>query len=203
MPVPGGYGSPSPLLSRAVEEARQNVANSVNGLNVDEQTANTLGVGGICSGIAISWVIMFLNNVQEAKNRAGFESVFTVLRYQGAYFQELDYAATGSVADAERYNKVAKHNMRALPEVAASDVNTVAVPTPSHWAAVLEIWGHSIGVGAYSGEYFIMDPNFGLFRYTSFIAYRADLKQLVEARRVRKLMGPTDTVRFYFFVRAA
>ena len=67
------------------------------------------------------------------------------------------------------------------------------------WAAYAAVWHHAIGIGHRGGNYYIMEPNFGLYVYSSKSRFLLDFQNLVEARRQSKNKKVTDNIKLFFY----
>lgn len=193
-----GYAGHALFENAVSEEGLIRHKNTAKDLNVDPDTGNIKG--GICSGITTSWMIQFLNRIAEARQEDLFKANYDVTRFQGAYFKELHGKAPEHL-DALR--NVMEHNLSELNAQEKRDVTELTLPDQTQWAAYVSAWGHAIGVGRYDSEYFMMDPNYGLFRYTSKENFLTDFQAFVEARADRKNKSDDAKIKCIFYKRTA
>jgi hypothetical protein len=179
----------------------------VHGVDADVQQAlrkinihGNLVPRGECSGITSSWIIAFLNGLDDAeKNIYKFPSFFVnVLQFQGAYMKMIHgkaerhinrYAERGFVGRIQKDSTKIGGHLRAFQ-----------LPKRNWWAAYWSCVGHAIGLGKYRGGYYIMEPNAGLFVYSDQNIFLDDVNELADARYTHKNVAiPTST--FYFYIR--
>jgi hypothetical protein len=156
---------------------------------------------GICCGITIAWIVGFCHKRDEAVNTTNFARYFTdVLRFQGAYLKD----NKGTVGSIDDLNAIQPEGLRRSGNGKCTGPQLSGLFPGGTWAAYLGIWHHAIGVGVNdrtlrSSRYCIMDPNAGLFKYDGEAAFVDDLRQLVEARRLRKGEAAGAKVSYTFF----
>jgi hypothetical protein len=148
---------------------------------------------GICCGITTSWIIALLNGVPEATDMVRFQEFFQVLRFQGAYMKAAQGDAKGNLAKVFFAQMLAAHmdaRCRLLSE--ASDVRFVLdgsmFPVPGKtWACYAGLYGHAIGAAESNSMFYLMDPNYGLYRYREREAMLFALQMVVTNRKLKSI----------------
>jgi hypothetical protein len=212
MPTVRLYGAD--LFGRSfAQKTIQHLNNAPGGLGgVDDDVQNRLGAEGasemvdrrhgICCGITLAWIIGFCSGRNDSQSTAGFEEYFmNVLRFQGAYFKD-NKGNVSSLDDLEGFypqGLIKGASGKCTPLTLGTGPSTFPV---NRWAAYLGIWHHAIGIGGTQGAWFIVDPNAGLFRYLDVGSFLDDVKQLCEARRIRKGEPSTAKISYTYFTKA-
>ncbi|MCI5141800.1 MAG: hypothetical protein D3909_08770 [Candidatus Electrothrix sp. ATG1] len=70
------------------------------------------------------------------------------------------------------------------------------------WGSYVSVWGHAVGIAQFNDAYYIMDPNFGLYKYNSRRNFLKDFQVLIEARAIWKGKGDNDVATCIFFDRS-
>lgn len=159
---------------------------------------------GICAGITTTWIVAVLNGSAEALSCEGndFVEFFNgVLRFQGAYFQNylINQAKSGfsfsGQSAAEKHislmDKLAETLAHGCEKkdffyTKAGEIKKVLKKHKGNWAAYASLLGHAIGIASYNRKYYIMDPNYGLYEYSSFEMFSKDASQHI-THRLQKL----------------
>ena len=170
-------------LSTSNYTARKKVQgqNNTNGLDLDDDVSQDLVGHGICIGITGSWVIGLLSGAEGAVAKDKFKAYLqNFLRHQGAYIKfahnispgERINNLMGSMGIGSLANKSEHKKRNTFLNLFPADDLT--------WAAHLAIHHHDIGCGHVAGDnYYIMDPNHGLYIY----ANHSDMQTVLESYR--------------------
>jgi hypothetical protein len=176
---------------------------------VDQETQKTLGavgfVGdikdkkhGICCGISATWIVGFVNGVEEARDTAKFKDYFNnVLRFQGAYIKE---SHEDIEKDLDKMQDCFAHDVKKV-DFQYSRATTLKdkFPNKDRWAAYLSIFGHAVAIGRYANQYYAMDPNHGLFVYNDVDTIAGDVKEFVHYRRDKKNEDKNSQFKVWFY----
>lgn len=166
-----------------------------------DDTLQRQGGHGICKGLATAWVIGLLNGVNECSDVVSFANYFhQVLRFQGTYIKDFGRHMDSHLVQLSKMK--ASAGLRLIsqvrrPSLVAGDL------VGYNWGAYASVWKHDIGFGRRAGRFYIMEPNFGLFRYDNQGNFLTDTNLLIEARRNRKHKGPGDEIGLWFYGKAA
>ena len=196
MAIYNGYNSGKTLFENADISVEVKHKNNVIGLNIDQDTENVNG--GICSGITTAWLIMLINNNDEARE-AKFEENFEITRFQGAYFKEIHGKAPDHIA---AMNEALDSRLHEVGTQTERKVIKFRLPLFPIWGAYVVVWGHAIGIAQFNKAYYIMDPNFGLYKYNSRDSFLKDFQTIIDARAIKKNRGELDPATCIFFDRS-
>jgi hypothetical protein len=157
---------------------------------------------GICKGLTTAWVIAFLNGVDEASNPASFSDWFTgIAKWQGTYIKDAGGHIDKHLQLIEKTGMltgVVVDHVVAVQSLSSSDF-----PRTTPWAAYCSIWHHDIGFAADGrGNFYIMEPNDGLYVYDSQSEFIADSNGYVADRRVAKSKTNGETFGLWFCTQA-
>jgi hypothetical protein len=201
MPIQNRYNHGDTLFGRSptgdMGKVRHlNNAPKGNG-GVDSDTQNV--GGGICSGITSSWILGLLNanHGKDYCDAKKFPSVFSTLRFQGAYFKELHGTSENHL---QKMGEVTVTNGEKDRKIETKVLTSGQLPTSQWWGAYVSMRGHAIGCGRFEGNYHIMDPNFGLYSYRKEPEFLSDLNDLVRSYMSYKGKADQDAV-FIFYKR--
>jgi|GEM_PF-3275814 len=194
--MPKRYYQGMDLFENANSSAEVRHKNNARGINIDDDTENVNG--GICSGITTTWLIMFLNNNPGAFEKE-FENHFEITRFQGAYLKELHGKAPDHIAKMNESLDTRLHEIGKQSERSASKFQ---IPLHPKWAAYVSVWGHAIGIGQLNKQYYIMDPNFGLYIYNSRTTFLRDLQTMIDSRARKKGRSDQDKATAIFYDRS-
>lgn len=139
---------------------------------------------GICSGITSAWVIGCLNGYPDATSTDKFKDYFTnVLRFQGAYMKDFDPKGKTDdfVAQLAKIGFAAGIKMDKLEKV-RNVASGGVLPASGNWACYAAVFGHAVGVAASGSNWYLMDPNYGLFVYNTREKMTMDLQRVVDER---------------------
>lgn len=155
---------------------------------------------GICKGLASTWVIAFLNDVEESFNPEKFEDWFTgFAKFQGTYIKDSGGHIDKHLAQIEEsgvYTGVIVEKAITRTKLSSDDF-----PKNHPWAAYCSIWKHDIAfgyMGEHSGNYYIMEPNDGLYIYDDEHKFLEDANGYIEERRSLKKKKPEDSLGLWF-----
>jgi hypothetical protein len=161
---------------------------------------------GICKGVASSWVIAFLNKVEESIDPARFEQFYTdFLRFQATMVKDFGKHIDSHVAQFSKLgiethiHEVAK---KQLVTVGAKDCPSERGMFGHRWAAYISVWHHDIAMGARAGShrtYFILEPNTGLLGYRDRSDFFEDLNDYIADRRKGKSLASNAPAGFWFY----
>lgn len=205
------------LFTRAIEQVvikgKNNAPGGAGG--VDEDVQYRLGADGsaaqldrrhgICCGIVVAWLTGLCHGNADTFDVVQFRDHFVnTLRFQGAYLKD-HKGNVGSIDDLDGIMPL--HLERAGQGKCAVDGLAALYPAPS-WAAYLGVWQHAVGIGIYDAgaqgkHYCVMEPNAGLFKFRNEADLSADVRQLCEARRLRRGKSPQDEIAYTFFKKKA
>lgn len=155
---------------------------------------------GICCGITVAWIIGVCHRRKESINPPLFEEYFkNVLRFQGAYAKD----KKGNQSTIDDIDDIQPHGLVRTDHGKCKYGDILSkLPQTTSWASYLGIWHHAIGVARSAiNSFYIMDPNGGLFVYTTAQAFESDLHELCEARRVKKGEPVDAKIRYNNFQR--
>lgn len=203
-----GWTNAFPHASRNLAIPANEDWNNVHGItwwNSDDTQARLEG-HGICLGITLSWIVSLLNGVEESFDTEKFADYFNqVLRFQGAFIQDYDppnLAVADPVGYIQRMIQL-KFNpgIKVIKRIKFSTISPSAFVN-YNWAAFVVLWGHVVGFGRRSGNYYIMDPNYGLFQYDTFASFLTDGREFIEARRRYKQKNANEVFDLTLFGKA-
>ncbi|TQV78688.1 hypothetical protein FKG94_11705 [Exilibacterium tricleocarpae] len=136
---------------------------------------------GVCCGISTAWMAAFLGGNADATNHGSFGDFFQVMRFQGAY---------GKFYGDRPWHQETLLNSFGLGPLTATQMTfsqSANIPFQrfalrSRWVGYVFTCEHVIAIGkARDSNFFIMDPNAGLFEYTRQDQFRADLGEYLAA----------------------
>lgn len=166
---------------------------------------------GICKGVASSWVIAFINGVDEAASAGLYESYYTnFLRFQATMIKDAGKHINSHVASLSEMNVDPK-----IQHISTKDISIFSgsnIPnTSKRWGAYISVWGHDIAIGSDCGRsknsfknrssdaFYINEPNTGLLGYERKNDFINDLNEYLAARRVKKNKSMNATGAFWFY----
>lgn len=166
---------------------------------------------GICKGVASSWVIALINDVDDATNAATYESYYTnFLRFQATMIKDAGGHINSHVASLSEMN--VDPNIQHIETKDISRFSSGDIPkTGRRWGAYISVWGHDIAIGSDCGKsknpfksrssdaFFINEPNTGLLGYQNKNDFIFDLNEYLAARRVKKKKNMNATGAFWFY----
>lgn len=166
---------------------------------VDQAAQETLDGHGICSGITSTWVIGFVNGNEGAHDTREFTDYFrNTLRFQGAYLKEVGGRIKTHLE--EILKAKLEPNVKKAAYLHEKKAEDLKLPS-NDWAGYAAIWHHAVGIGSAGGKFYIMDPNYGLYKYEDKEHFVADLGVLVEARRKRKEKDDEDKIKVFCYTK--
>jgi hypothetical protein len=182
-----GWQNAFGLASSRCEVRGENHPPEADAWGTKDDTLSRQGGHGICKGLATAWVIAFLNQVSESSDVNAFGSYFrNVLQFQGTYIKDF-----GKHIDSHLVQMIKMKVDTGVHQVKQYETtNLETTQLPGHtWGAYLSVWKHDIAMGYRRPNYYIMEPNFGLFVYGDKANFVNDGRRLIEARRARKHKG--------------
>ncbi len=162
-----------------------------------DDTLTRQGGHGICKGLATAWVIAFLNGVEGASDLDQFPAYFlNVLKFQGTYIKDYGKHIDSHLIQMAKFGF--RSGLRRIKEIKPTSLRASDL-VGYNWGCYASVWKHDVAFGRRSGKFYIMEPNFGLFRYQDQSTFLLDANELIEARRARKHKGPNDSVGLWFY----
>jgi hypothetical protein len=187
---------------------RNNAPGGEGGVDVDVQQRlgapgfiGPLGQGerkhGICCGITGTWLFGVLNKAKEATDCVAFYPYFmNVLRFQGAILKDLGGTATKIHDNIDSLHRMfgGRPFKVTSKDTSLSNFGEALPHGENVWGAYLSAWHHAIGVCKAHGNWFIMDPNNGLFEYKKRPTFVDDAVSYLRKRRLKKSNENGSTV---------
>lgn len=139
---------------------------------------------GICCGITTAWISSYITGGEDATKHEGFNTYLaSVLRFQGAYAKHYGDTIQAQKLFLERLLGGIKNYFK--KDVTADEKMNIPFTELNQYKRIggyAYTCGHVIGIGWENpGNFFIMDPNLGLFEYNNRDHFTRDLKDYLSA----------------------
>lgn len=145
---------------------------------------------GICKGLVSAWIIAFLHGDEGARDVTKFKNYFVkVLRFHGSFVS--DYSKPTGYQIENIYSKMSElgvnPGLKLHADFSTPKLEVEQIPHHAAWGAYVNVWEHAIGLACDDrGNYWIMDPNYGLYVYADVKFFLQDANQLIANRRTHK-----------------